>query len=154
MTRSWIFCRMSFVLVHDGTQQSTKTEDKLDRLIHLTFTVLEFMTGTCNTGHGSDQNSGFITAPDCRSQTILTFNKWLRKPYLPYLSHGTFQKVHTFAPKEIQTYKHLTSVNIWKELGFSTVVMKTYLKAPESCKHLMNLASDSDILLWSHPIVS
>lgn len=65
MTLSYVFCRMNFVPVHEGPQQSAKIEGKLDRLIHLPFAVLEFLTGICNTGHGYDQNSGFITAPDC-----------------------------------------------------------------------------------------
>lgn len=39
--------------------------DKLERPIHLISIVLELMTSFHNAGHGTDQNSVFIAAPDC-----------------------------------------------------------------------------------------
>lgn len=54
----------------------------------------------------------------------LTFDPWLPKSYFLFLSHATFQKLQAFAPEEIQTYKHLTSVNTLKVLEYSTAVRK------------------------------
>lgn len=62
---SYIFCEISFVPLRDWPQQSAKPEDKLERQIHLFSTVLELRTSFSNSGHRSDQNSDFITAPDC-----------------------------------------------------------------------------------------
>jgi len=63
---SYIFCEKSFVTLHNQSQQSAKPEDKLERPIHLISTVPELMTSVCNTGHGSDQESDFAPAPDCK----------------------------------------------------------------------------------------
>lgn len=62
---SYIFCEISFVPLRDWPQQSAKPEDKLERSINLISTVLELRTSFSKSGHRSDHDSDFITAPDC-----------------------------------------------------------------------------------------